>query len=389
MHTPTPKSLRVVIQQPVLSKYRVPVFRELARRPGIDLLVAYGDEAGIANAPPDGFNAVFVKLHDYHPAGQLIRYHAAQTLFCEREKADVVVLSWSTRYLSLLPGLLRARANKVPTVLWGHGYSKAESGLRLRARTRVGNLADAMLFYNHTTAQQYIDAAAATPEHIFVALNTIDLAPIRAAADAWRADPARLAAFRLEHALDAHPVILFVSRLYPENRTDLLVKAAAPLARTFPGLRVIIIGDGPDAPRLRELASTLGVADTVRFTGSIYGEDRLAPWFLSADVFCYPANIGLSLIHAFGYGVPTVTSDLVEAQNPEIEAFRDGVNGQFYREGDLDSLVETLDRVLADAALRRRLSAGALDTVEHEFSLRTMVDGMEGAIRYAAARRAP
>lgn len=391
--TPSPNTpsiherpIRVVIQQPALSHYRVAVFRELARRPGIDLKVVYGDERGITNAPPDGFEAEFVKLHDIRVGRAVVRWHPAQYRYATPKHADVVVLSWSTRYLTLLPALARARWNDLGIVLWGHGYSKSETALRQRSRNAMLGFADSVVLYNYSAAQAIIDAGSADPDRVFVALNTLDLDPIRAVADRWRADPDALAKFRFEKRLDAAPVVLFVSRLYPGNRTDLLIRAAPLLAARFPGLKIVIIGDGPDAPRLKELAASLGSDQAVVFVGPLFGEEQLAPWFLSADVFCYPTNIGLSIIHAMSYGLPVVTGDRQEAQNPEIEALRSGENGLVFRDGDPESLAEAVGMILSDPALRRRLGYAAVETVTGDFSMEKMVDGLEAAVRVAAVR---
>jgi glycosyltransferase involved in cell wall biosynthesis len=379
--------VRVVLTQPTLTKYRVPVFRELASRPGIDLLVVHGEETNMPTAAADGFEARLVPLRERVMGTEAFRWHDAQIDFCEPAKADVVVLSWSTRYLSLLPGLIRAKWNGVGTVLWGHGYSKAETRLRDRTRATLAGLADSLLFYNHTAAQMYIDSGYAPPERIFVALNTIDQAPVRAARDVWRADPARLAEFRAKEGLADGPVILFVSRLQPWNATDMLVRAAADLRGKHPGLKVVIIGDGPAAADLKALAASLNLDGCVRFLGPVYGEEHLAPWFLSAWAFCYPANIGLSLIHAMIYGVPIVTAREQRAQNPEIEAFRDGENGLGFAGGDQQGINAALDTLLSDPARRAAMAAAAADTVAHDYTIPKMVDGLEAAIRFSAVRR--
>ena len=44
MNIGTTQPIRVVIQQPALPKYRVPVFRELAKRPDIDLTLYFGEK---------------------------------------------------------------------------------------------------------------------------------------------------------------------------------------------------------------------------------------------------------------------------------------------------------------------------------------------------------
>jgi glycosyltransferase involved in cell wall biosynthesis len=381
------KPVRVVLTQPTLTKYRVPVFKELARRPGIDLLVVHGEETNMPTAAPDGFATRLVPLRERVMGTEAFRWHDAQIDYCSPDKADVVVLSWSTRYLSLLPGLIRARWRGVSTVLWGHGYSKAETRLRDWTRATLAGLADALLFYNHTAAQMYIDSGYAAPERLFVALNTIDQDPIRAVRDAWRADPGRLARFRHEQGIEGRPVLLFVSRLQPWNATDMLIRAAWRLRERHPGLLVVIVGEGPAGQSLRDLAASLDLGGCVRFTGALYGEDQLAPWFLSAWAFCYPANIGLSLIHALVYGVPIVTAREQRAQNPEIEAFRDGENGLGFAGGDLDQMTAALDRLLSEPGLRDRLALAAGQTVAHDYTITKMVDGLEAAIRYAGERR--
>jgi glycosyltransferase involved in cell wall biosynthesis len=371
--------IRVAVVQPSLAKYRIPVFRELASRPGIDLTVHYGTTEGIPNVAPEGFRAVEAPIR----AAGGAKWQQAQVALASRGNCDVLVLGWDLHYASLVPALLRARAQRVGTVLWGHGYSKQEKPARRALREKVGRLADATLFYNRTAAEDAI-AAGFARERVFVALNSLDQGPIQAARAAWAGDEAKLDAFRREQGL-AGPVILFVSRLDPANRLDLLLEAARRLQGDSPGLAVVIIGKGENQAVLERQAAELGIAGRVRFLGAIYDEASLAPWFLVADVFCYPANIGLSILHAMGYGLPVITSDRLEAQNPEIEALRNGENGLLYRDGDPAALVEALRRVLSDEPLRRRMSAEALRTATQEFTVRRMVDGFVSAVEYAKA----
>lgn len=384
-HTPT---IRLVIQQPALPKYRLPVFRELARRPGIDLRIFYGETPGLSNIDATDLATHHAPMKSLRIGGQELFWHAPQLRYATRAATDVLILSWSTRYASLVPALLRARKNGVPTILWGHGYSKREAAWRAWPREKIAGLATALMFYNHTAANAYRDRGW-DPQRLFVALNALDQTPIQAARKHWLDRPDDLARFRREHGLggaSGGPTILFVSRFEPANRIDLLIRASAVLRQRHPGLQTIIIGKGePEETRLKQLTASLGLTDCVRFPGAIYDEMHLAPWFLSANAFCYPANIGLSLLHAFGYGLPTVTSDRTESQNPEIEALRPDDNGLLYRHDDPMSLAETLDRLLSDPALAARMSGAAHRTATERFTLGNMVNGMEAAVRYCAA----
>lgn len=381
---PNDKPIRVVIQQPNLARYRLPVYQELSKRPGIDLHLVYGDDGTVPNVPADGIHATMSQMRTFRILGSEFRWHDAQLAWTDPKNVDVVVLSWSSRYLSLIPGLLRARRRGVGSVLWGHGYSKAETGLKSTTRYRMSDLADALLFYNHTTANEFLAHGASKAERVFVALNALDQSQISAQRDVWLEDPARLAAFQKQHDLAGTPNLLFVSRFDHRNRVDLLLEAAAALEQRFPSLTINLVGRGPEESNLRALARRLGIASKVRFLGAIYEERDLAPWFLSATAFVYPSNIGLSLLHAFGYGVPVITSNDRTAQNPEFEALGHEVNGLTYPAGSAEELAKAITRVCESEEIRRALSTNAHQTVAQNFTLRRMVDGMESAIRYAA-----
>ena len=386
---PTPDRIRLVVQQPSLAKYRLAVFQELARRPGIDLLLAYDKSPDLPNVEPEGFAAAYEPMWRPRVLGHPVYWHPTQWRYATRRRADVLMLNWDVHYALLVPALLRARRNGVGTVLWGHGYSKSESPRRRALRLRVGRLADALLLYNHGTADAIV-ASGFDRGRVFVGLNSLDQDAIQSARADWLVDPDRLSAFRREHDLEGRPTILFVSRLDPANRVDLLLGAADLLRRDRPGLRVVVVGKGEDGPRLRAMVDRLGLKGVVSMPGPIYGEGAIAPYFLSATAYCYPANIGLSILHAFGYGVPVVTSGDRASQNPEIEALRDGENGLTYAPGpndgaSVDALAAALARLLDDRPLRDRLAAQAHRTATERFTIGNMVDGFEAATRAAAA----
>jgi glycosyltransferase involved in cell wall biosynthesis len=240
-----------------------------------------------------------------------------------------------------------------------------------------------LVFYNHSTAERYISKGIRASK-VFVALNTIDQEPIQRAREFWLQDANRLRTFREQHRIAHDHVVLFVSRLEAANRVDLLLRATARLRESLPDLRVLIIGSGPAERDLRQLADSLDLSPSVQFLGSIYDEALLAPWFMSASAFCYPVNIGLSLLHAFGYGLPVVTSDRTSAQNPEIEALKSGYNGLVFADGDVEDLAHVLFQVLTRPDVRTRLSKAAHQTAIEAFSLDNMVDGLEAAVRYCA-----
>lgn len=378
-------TIRLCLLQPALPKYRIPVFRELASRPGIKFRLFYSSDEPVTNVEPSGFEGETIKSRMISKRPRLL-WRQAQIDLIDPSRFDVVMAGWNTRYLSLVPSLLLAHKRGIPTVLWGHGYSKSETFSRRFLRDRTGNLASAILFYGATARNRFVERNG-RPERTFVAPNSLDQREIQAARNAWLAKPDELRAFKEQHGLLPGPVLLFVSRLSPENRTDMLLRAGAILRKDYPDLRIVIVGGGAEDASLRAVAKDCGIEDRTIFTGPIYEESQLAPWFISSDLFVYPRNVGLSLLHAMGYGLPVITTDYEPSWAPEVDALQPWINGMTYQDGSIDALAHIVGTVLSDRERLQRMKASAFHTATVEYSLNKMVNGMEAAIRYAYERR--
>ena len=243
-----------------------------------------------------------------------------------------------------------------------------------------------MIFYNNTARDKLIKHGF-RPETLFVAANTLDQGPIQAAREYWLQHPDELKRFQQEHELENRPAVIYVSRLEPDNHVDWLIRAFPMIRERVPGSRLIIVGDGSQREELQSLSSYLGVKDAVTFTGAIYDDMKLAPWMLSSTVFCYPTNIGLSLLHAWGYGLPAVTSDATEQQNPEIEGLRPGENGLTWKHADFRNLAEVLAGVMSDRENARRMGEAGHRLATEHYTIERMISGFTDCINYLASLR--
>lgn len=377
--------MRVVICQPLVPAYRVPLFERLGSLPGVQLTIYAGGDEGSLRAAMSATNA-----YEFRPAPVRLlplglRLQLA-TPGVVRQRPDLLIAQWDIRYLNTFPLVVAARMRRVPVILWGHGYSRRPLRLTDAARNACGRLADGVLLYTKTVAAKLVAEGELRRERVFVAQNALDQTPIQHARRQWMANPEALRDFQRAHGLDPGRTLIFVSRLEPSNRVELLLEAVARLNDRFERLRLVVVGDGSARANLERRSKQLGIHANVVFLGALYDEERLAPWMLSSAAFCYPTNIGLSLLHAFGYGLPVVTSDNRALQNPEIEALRTEHNGLEYREGDIDDLVRQCNRLLAEPGLRARLGQSALETVLREYSLDHMLDGFKQVIDWARAR---
>ena len=392
-----PPTLRVAIQQPSLPAYRVPVFRALAADPALDLSVHYGsEEPALANAAPDGFEGRCTPFARVAPGrGPGLMWHAAQWRLVDGRRADVAILCWNARFVSLWAALLRARLNGVPVALWGHGYSKTgTSRLRDAVRRLPARLARAVVVYDERTAAALVDAGY-EPARVFVAANGLDGQAIAAAREAARRAPDRLA-WRAAHDVAAGPVLISVGRVFADNRLDVAVEALPRLAARHPDVRLVVVGggDAEELARLAARAEALGVGTRLRLAGPLYDEAELARWMDAADVFVYPRNVGLSLIHAFNHALPAVVAAPRSAHNPEIAVLEDGVNGRLAESLDAGSFADAVAAILAEPTRHAAMREAALASVRDTHNLdsvtaafRRLVDFLAGERRARTPRR--
>lgn len=106
--------------------------------------------------------------------------------------------------------------------------------------------------------------------------------------------------------------VLFLSRLHPKKRVDLLLEAAALLRRDGVAVRVLVAGTGEEAYErgLRRLVEERGLGGSVSFLGFVSGTEKVS-LYQSADLFVLPTsqeNWGFVLIEALASGTPAVTT---------------------------------------------------------------------------------
>ena len=168
------------------------------------------------------------------------------------------------------------------------------------------------------------------------------------------------------------PVIVGLSRLVPRKGFDVLIDAAAVVARRRPDLQVVIAGRGRDRSRLERRAQRVGAP--VRFIGRVDDSD-LSPLLASADVFAMlcrdrwfgleQEGFGIVFLEAAASGVASVAG----RSGGSAEAVVDGTTGLVVdRPDDVTAVVAALERVLDGDALRRSMGSIARRRVETHYT---------------------
>ena len=159
-------------------------------------------------------------------------------------------------------------------------------------------------------------------------------------------------------AKDPAPLIGYFGRLKRYKSVDHLLQSLPAVAARVPGLRVVIVGDGDDKPRLMAMAQELGVAPLVSFTGFVSEEEKIR--ILQRLWCCVTTSSkegwGLTVIEANACGTPVVASRVEGLR----DAVKDGETGLLFEYGDVPTLSGKILDVLTDARLRERLTHNAI-----------------------------
>ncbi|HTY98643.1 MAG TPA: glycosyltransferase [Rhodocyclaceae bacterium] len=138
------------------------------------------------------------------------------------------------------------------------------------------------------------------------------------------------ARFRACHGIAAHrPVALYVGRIAHEKNIGFLLEALRTALQDLPSLMLVVAGEGPALPALRQAAAALGIADSVRFVGYLDRRRELPDCYAAADVFAFASRTetqGLVLLEAMAAGLPVYalshlgTGSIVEPQRGAVVA---------------------------------------------------------------------
>ena len=168
-----------------------------------------------------------------------------------------------------------------------------------------------------------------------------------------------------EPVADASLVIGSVCVLRPEKRMEMLVEAFASVRGLRPGIKLLIIGGGPELPRLQARADELNLGADCIFFPAV---KRVAPYLRAIDIFASCSSseaFSNSILEAMACGCCPVGSRV--GGTPELIA--DGERGLLFESGNVDDLVSKLKSLIEDEALRKRCAGAAAAFAANELSM--------------------
>jgi glycosyltransferase involved in cell wall biosynthesis len=177
---------------------------------------------------------------------------------------------------------------------------------------------------------------------------------------------------------DSARVVGVVANLWPWKTHDVFLQSAEALLRTsLVDTYFVIAGDGPERDNLEKMAQDLGIADHVRFLGTV---DDVPALLRSIDLSVLSSAhevFPLALLESMAARCPVVATDVGSVS----EIVEDGVTGLLVPPGTPDQLAEAMLRVLMDPELAAKLGDEGRTRVERKFTVERMVSRNESILR--------
>ncbi|MDJ0906577.1 MAG: glycosyltransferase family 4 protein [Woeseiaceae bacterium] len=177
-------------------------------------------------------------------------------------------------------------------------------------------------------------------------------------------------------------VIGCVAHLRPEkSHQDLLAAMASPGMRSNAVL--LLIGDGPEEPALRQYVELHDLSAAIRFVGRV---DDVRPYLSLMDIFVLPSSSEVfsnAILEAMAARIPVVCT----AVGGSIEMVESGETGFLYPRHDVDELVKALETLIADSACRERFGANAAARVREMFSIERMDEQYVDLMSWSSSER--
>jgi glycosyltransferase involved in cell wall biosynthesis len=163
-------------------------------------------------------------------------------------------------------------------------------------------------------------------------------------------------------------VVASVGQAIPEKALDIYLRAAKAVLQRNPDTVFLVVGDGPALPELRELATSLGISNSVIFTGLLTEVQHI---FSVSDVLAlvprWREAFAFSMLETMASGKPLVASSIGAIPEAVIET------GLLVPPEDPEATAGALLELLNDRAKARRLGSAARRRCEELYDVRDMV----------------
>ena len=384
------KPIKLAISYRVIWHWRLPIFQRLAACAEYDMMVFHGADfpgTKVVNAPVIE-NVPHRQMWTIRWISNLLRL--PQWPVCPwlipnllRFRPDVILAEGNSNLFNNLQLYLFAIVTRTPVVYWTLGALRDKPVTRLDQRifraisSWMESRSAAVLGYS-SVALEYFQQQGYPEEKQFRAVNVVDTDRVM---EKMEAASGEVAALRQRLGLTDKKVVLFVGAIIAAKRLEDLIDAFEVVVDSESDARLVIVGDGPYAPVIREAVAKSSATEKIVLTGKVV--DGVSAYFLASDVLVLPHLGGLAISEAMVHGLPIIAT---VADGCELDLVAQGQNGYIVEVGRPDLLAERTLRLLQDHDLLQKMKQRSREIIETQHNVHTYLAGIRAAIDYAASK---
>jgi glycosyltransferase involved in cell wall biosynthesis len=270
---------------------------------------------------------------------------------------DGIDLVHTHGYKADLYGYVAARRSHKPIVATCHNWvgGTAALGIYNHLDRLVLKRFNALAAVSDSVAQRLLDSGVPTRKIQTIA-NGIDVKAFE------RAEPLPTLDF------SGNKVVGMVARLDLQKGFAYLLRAIRELCVTFPELKIVIVGEGPDRSAIEDMIQDHGLRSNVILAGQ---QSDMPGVYAAMDIFVLPSlNEGLpmTILEAMAAGKPVIATRV--GAIPTV--IKQGENGLLVHAGDSNGLREAIKYLLNDSDLCRRMGAEGHDWISRNYTSESM-----------------
>ena len=266
----------------------------------------------------------------------------------------------------ILSGWLGGIPARISTV---HTVNQWDSPRQVRMDRLVSGLCTRIVAVSEEVKRNYCRVTGVREEKVRVIYNGVDTDRF----SPGEPSPELYDSLNLEHGTR---ILGTVGRLIGDKGHRLFLEAAIGVLREDPGLRILVIGDGPLRGELEHFVESQGIRDRVVFTGM---RDDIPDLVRICTALIFPSyreGLSLALLEAMACGKAVIASDV--GGNPEVIV--SGESGFLFPSGDREALASYMKQLLNRDMATSTGNLARKRVLEH-FSIRTHVEKTAGLYR--------
>ena len=224
------------------------------------------------------------------------------------------------------------------TISWSHGWYGREGHFKGLIKRFFFSLFSELMLYNEY-AIKLMTEQGFNPAHMYCIANSMDSDKEKELRTSLK--PSTL---YQEYFHNNYPTVIYCGRIQKWKKLDMIIDSMEILAREGNPINAIFIGQDIENVDLKSYAASKGLANNVWTYGPCYDDRIIGEFFYNASVCVSPGNVGLTAIHALSFGCPVITHNQFPYQNPEFEAIKPGITGDFFEKDNLLSMTKYIKK---------------------------------------------